>query len=72
MIQTHKIYIDYVITMISASNFYISKTSVSISLTSIIHINLYSEHLGAGSTDENPILPVHWMPSRWGNNHVWH
>jgi hypothetical protein len=58
--------------MISTSNFYVSKTSVSTSFSSIININFYGELLGAGSTDENPVLPVHRMPSRWGNNQVWH
>jgi hypothetical protein len=33
MIETHKMYIDYVITIISTSNFYISKTSVSTSIS---------------------------------------
>jgi hypothetical protein len=39
MIETHKIYIDYVITMTSTSSSYVSKTSVSTLFTSIIHIN---------------------------------
>jgi hypothetical protein len=43
MIETHKIYIAYVITMLSASTFYISNTSVSTLLTSIIHINFKDE-----------------------------
>jgi hypothetical protein len=30
------------------------------------------EHLGIRSTSENPVLPVHRMPSRWGNNIVRH
>jgi hypothetical protein len=59
-------YTDYVITMISTSSFYVSKSSVSTSFTSIIHINFYGEHLGVGSTNENLVLPVHWTPSWWG------
>jgi hypothetical protein len=37
MIQTHKMYIYNVITMISASNFYVSKTSVSTSISPTTH-----------------------------------
>jgi hypothetical protein len=36
MIKTHKLYIDYVITIISASDFYVTNTSISTSFTSII------------------------------------
>jgi hypothetical protein len=72
MIETHKIHIDYAITIISASSFYVSNTSVSTSFTSIIHINFNGEHLGAESTSENPLLPVHWTPSWQGNNPMHH
>jgi hypothetical protein len=51
MIETHKIYIDYAITIILASGFYISNTSVSTSFTSIIHINFNGEHV----TDWNEV-----------------
>jgi hypothetical protein len=44
MMKTNKIYIDYTITIISSSGFYVSKTSVSIMFTSIIHINFNGEH----------------------------
>jgi hypothetical protein len=51
MIETHKIYIDYVITMFSASSFYVSNTLVSTSFTSIIHINFNDE----GGVDWNGV-----------------
>jgi hypothetical protein len=36
MIKTHKLYIDYVITIILASDFYVTNTSISTLFTSII------------------------------------
>jgi hypothetical protein len=57
MIETHKMHIDYAITIISASSFYISNTSVSTAFTSIVHINFNGEHLDAKSTGKNPDLP---------------
>jgi hypothetical protein len=44
MMETHKVYIDYVITIISALDFYVSNTSVSTSFTSIIHTHFNGEH----------------------------
>jgi hypothetical protein len=70
MIETHKIHIDDAITIILASSFYISNTSVSTSFTSVIYINFNGDNLGARSTGENPVLLVHWTPSWLGNNPV--
>jgi hypothetical protein len=42
--EPNKIYIDYAITIISSSGFYISNTSVSTMFTSIIHANFNGEH----------------------------
>jgi hypothetical protein len=44
--ETHKRYIDYAITMISSSGFYVSNTLVSTTFTSIIHINFNGEQNG--------------------------
>jgi hypothetical protein len=64
MIETHKIYIDYVITKILASSDYISNPLVSTLVTSIIHINFNGEHPSVGSTIENLTILVHRTPSR--------